>query len=171
MVARVPTETKIAEGNRSKLPEEKLQDDVAPEINQPDMPDFLSEYAAEEWRTLAPHLELNRLLTDLDKHQLAMLCQAWGRWRTAEEKIKEQGYFSEFISDKGFARDVISVHYEVAQKEMANIQKYIKEFGLSPASRVGLTIPKGGSEKNKNAWQEFQNRVNRKKAGTLRSVA
>jgi P27 family predicted phage terminase small subunit len=50
-------------------------------------PDFLSAYARDEWRRVAPELHRLGLVTTLDVALLAVYCTAYARWRTAEELL------------------------------------------------------------------------------------
>jgi P27 family predicted phage terminase small subunit len=53
----------------------------------PEPPPFLVGYAADEWWRVAPELHRLGLLTLVDVMPLAAYCEAYKRWRTAEELL------------------------------------------------------------------------------------
>ena len=81
-----PNVLKLLRGNPGKRrvgPEPEPQQ--APDI--PAAPDWLNGYACDEWHRVAPELHRLRLLTVVDIQPLAAYCQAYKRWRTAEEAL------------------------------------------------------------------------------------
>ena len=56
---------------------------------EPPPPEFLSEYARAEWDRIAMELYRLKLLTVVDIAPLAAYCEAYAKWRTAVEKLKE----------------------------------------------------------------------------------
>src|SRR5262249_24828397 len=55
----------------------------------PEAPHYLSEYAIEEWRRLAPGLHSLRLLAEIDHAAFAVYCSNFALWRLAEEASKD----------------------------------------------------------------------------------
>ena len=82
-----PTYLKLLRGNPGRRPINK--NEPKPEIpaKQPAPPAWLSAYALEEWQRLAPELWRINLLTKVDVAVFAMYCEAYARWRTAEEAL------------------------------------------------------------------------------------
>ena len=73
---------------RRKPPQLKIVPETpsgSPEYPEP-FP-FLSAYAAEEWRRLAPELTKNGTLTALDFGPFAAYCEAYSAWRSATEAM------------------------------------------------------------------------------------
>ena len=72
-----PAKLHLLHGNKHKVK------DSTPILDSaiPDMPDFLSEEAIEEWNLMAPELDAIGLLSTIDKAALAAYCQAYGGWR------------------------------------------------------------------------------------------
>jgi phage terminase small subunit len=83
----VPTQLEILRANpgKEKLNKHEPRPMVPPQV--PDAPAFLNGYARAEWDCVADELHRLRLLTVVDLQPLAAYCQAYGRWRTAEEAL------------------------------------------------------------------------------------
>ncbi len=130
-----PTEVKKAKGNPGQR---KLNDkEPKPEVEAPACPDFLSDYAKEEWERIVPELLRNGLLTSLDGATLAAYCAAYGRWREAEERIASSGIVIK-MGDKGYI--VQSPWLQVANKAIKQIEIFAARFGLSPSDRTRIRI-------------------------------
>lgn len=106
-----PTALKILEGaqpcriNRHE-PSVPPPADLAP-------PRWLEGQAVDHWHELAPMLHRSGLLTEADRHSLALLCEAFGRFRA--DPTDER------------ARDLY--------------RRMAVEFGLTPSSRSRLRAP------------------------------
>jgi P27 family predicted phage terminase small subunit len=55
------------------------------------MPKWLEPEAKKEWRRLARQLEQIGVLTEVDQAAFASYCQAYARWKEAEEFITQHG--------------------------------------------------------------------------------
>ena len=71
----MPTHLRLLRGNPSKEPLNKNepQPTIDPEI--PDVPEFLTGYAADEWCRVSEELYRLKLLTSVDTHTLAAYCK------------------------------------------------------------------------------------------------
>lgn len=129
-----PTNLRLLQGNPGKV---KINPkEPKPEICIPDPPEFLEGYALVEWHRVAPMLETLGLLSNIDTMALAAYCQCYERWRKAEEGIKADGGMTT-VTDKG---NVIQTpHVSIANKAMMQMHKFLAQFGMSPASRAGVT--------------------------------
>lgn len=150
-----PTALKKARGNPGKRP---LNDaEPEPDVAIPEPPEFLSDYAREEWDYIAPKLEEMNLIARPDRAALAAYCQAYGRKRRAEEHINEEGEIVErTIGANKKTGDPIVVMgknpwYTVAKEATKELGDFIKRFGLSPSDRSGVREIKPGSRKPKSA--------------------
>ena len=84
-----PTAIKELEGNPGKR---KLNDkEPRPEKKAPSCPKWLEPEAKKEWRRLAKKMELMGVLTEVDMAAFAGYCQAYARWKEAEEFITQHG--------------------------------------------------------------------------------
>jgi P27 family predicted phage terminase small subunit len=151
---RTPTNLRILRGNPSKrpLPEGEPEPALAPDIPEP--PVFLTGYARDEWWSIAPELYRLGLLTMIDISTLAAYCQAYGRWRAAEEALARMAANDQLMngliikSSKGDA--VPNPLVGVSRKAAHDMIRYAGEFGLTPAARARLAAgPSGAPERSK----------------------
>ncbi len=145
-----PTHIKALENNPGKR---KIKEDPDMSSGLPSPPAHLDEYARQEWGRLAFGLHALGLLTAFDVAVFAAYCQAYSRWRVAEEglqeisKLKTGGMPSAItaLSSKG----TLSKHPLVRISEAAcrAMTKYAEEFGLTPVARARLAIDPGKGKK------------------------
>lgn len=124
-----PTAMKVLEGNPGKRPLNLAE--PHPEKKLPDCPDWLEDEAKAEWERLAVPLYNLGLLTELDMAAFASYCQAYARWKEAEEFISQHG--SIVKTKTGFWQQVPQV--SIARANQAMMLKAAAEFGLTPSAR------------------------------------
>ena len=90
--------------------------------------------AKKEWKRLAPSLTAMGILTEHDMEAFAGYCQAYARWREAEEFLSQHGTI--FKTPSGYVQQVPQV--SIAQQNLKIMQSFCSEFGLTPASRARL---------------------------------
>ena len=90
--------------------------------------------ARKEWKRLAPKLEMLGVLSELDMAAFAEYCQAYARWKEAEEYISSHG--STFETANGCIMAVPQVN--IAKSYLAAMESAAKQFGLTPAARSRL---------------------------------
>ena len=83
------------------------------------------------------------LLTIWDIDSFSAYCQAYARWREAEEFITQHG--SIFKTPSGYVQQVPQV--SIAQQNLKIMQSLAGEFGLSPATRSRIIAAGGMSDK------------------------
>jgi P27 family predicted phage terminase small subunit len=88
MSHKVPTNLRVLRGNPGKraLPKNEIQPERLPAI--PEAPDWLDDYAVEEWRRVAPGLWRTGALTTPDVATLAAYSFSFSQLRTAAEILK-----------------------------------------------------------------------------------
>lgn len=129
-----PTAIKKLEGNPGKRP---LNDkEPKPEKKAPECPDWLEEDAKEEWNRLARQMEQLGTLTEVDMASFAGYCQAYARWKEAEEFISKHG--SIVKTPSGYWQQVPQV--SIAQRYLKIMNRHCEQFGLTPSSRSRLTV-------------------------------
>ena len=117
----------------------------------PPSPDFLSEYARQEWERVTPNLHLFGLITVFDRMPLAAYCEAVSQWRTALELLDRDAMLDEetrgllLARPKGqkYAHPLVRIAAEAAR----DLVRFAGEFGFSPAARgrVELDVRAGPS--------------------------
>lgn len=124
-----PTAIKELEGNPGKR---KLNErEPKPEKKAPSCPKWLEPEAKKEWRRLARQMKQIGILTEVNMAAFAGYCQAYARWKEAEEFISQHGTIVRTSS--GYWQQVPQV--SIAQTYLKVMQKFAEQFGLTPASR------------------------------------
>lgn len=145
-----PRELEILQGRPGHRPD----NDRAPAIAAgpaPRCPGWLKAAAKTEWRRIAKVLRGAGLLKSIDQAALAAYCQSYGRWVEAEQKVEEKG---EVITMKRFAPGglkykitIVNPWLKVADSARADMLRFMKEFGLTPAGRGRLIVDDSGQQK------------------------
>lgn len=136
-----PTALKILEGNPGKRPLNK--NEPKPEKKAPKCPAWLEPEAKKEWRRMTKTLEAIGVLTQVDATAFAGYCQAYARWKEAEEFLSKHGTI--FKTPSGYIQQVPQV--SIAQTYLKIMKDFCSEFGLTPAARSRICI---GAGENKN---------------------
>ena len=84
------------------------------------------------------------VLTMADWTAFQGYCQAYARWKEAEEFITKHG--SIFQTPSGYVQQVPQV--SIAQQNLKIMQSFCSEFGLTPATRARIIAANGGSEES-----------------------
>jgi P27 family predicted phage terminase small subunit len=100
--------------------------------------------AKKEWARIVPELDRLGLLTIVDRLTLAGYCQAYARWRQAEEAIEKYGMIGK--TESGYVQQLPYV--SIAQKSLQLMKNLASEFGLTPSARSRLSVkpPEGDNE-------------------------
>ncbi len=132
-----PTALKLLEGNPGKRP--LNEHEPKPPKGTIRCPTWLEAEAKKEWRRLAPSLEAMGVLTTADITAFAGYCQAYARWKEAEEFISQHG--SIFQTPSGYVQQVPQL--SIAQQNLKIMQSFCSEFGLTPATRSRIIANTG----------------------------
>jgi P27 family predicted phage terminase small subunit len=137
-----PTAIKVLEGNPGKRPLNK--NEPKPEKKAPKCPTWLEAEAKKEWRRMSKTLEAIGVLTQVDASAFAGYCQAYARWKEAEEFLSKHGTI--FKTPSGYIQQVPQV--SIAQTYLKIMKDFCSEFGLTPAarSRIAVSTTEGSSE-------------------------
>lgn len=135
-----PTALKLLEGNPGKRPINEHE--PIPPKGTVKCPTWLEPEAKKEWKRLAPSLEAMGVLTQADLTAFAGYCQAYARWKEAEEFISQHG--SIFQTPSGYVQQVPQV--SIAQQNLKIMQSFCSEFGLTPATRARIIANGSGKD-------------------------
>ena len=124
-----PTALKVLEGNPGHRPLNKRE--PMPKGRLPRCPDWLEEDAKKEWKRLGKILAEMGMLTNLDMMASAGYCQAYARWKGAEEFITKHGDMVR--TPNGYLQQVPQV--SIAQTNLKIMLKFCEQFGLTPSAR------------------------------------
>lgn len=134
-----PTAIKKLEGNPGKR---RLNEyEPIPENKAPKCPMWLEPEAKKEWRRTAKRLEALGILTEVDMAAFAGYCQAFARWKEAEEFISKHGTIVKTPS--GYWQQVPQV--SIAQTYLKIMHKFCEQFGLTPSARSRIIADAGQS--------------------------
>lgn len=133
-----PTAMKELEGNPGKHPLNTSE--PKPNKKAPACPKWLEPEAKKEWRRLAKQMEAIGILTEVDMAAFAGYCQAYARWKEAEEFITQHGTIVKTPS--GYWQQVPQV--SIAQTYLKIMNKFAEQFGLTPSSRSRIIASDGG---------------------------
>lgn len=134
-----PTAIKQLEGNPGKRP--LNENEPKPRKKAPTCPKWLEPEAKKEWRRLSKQMEGIGVLTEVDMATFAAYCQAYARWKEAEEFISLHGTYMKTPS--GYVQQIPQV--AVAQSYFKIMERCAEQFGLTPASRSRITADAGAN--------------------------
>jgi P27 family predicted phage terminase small subunit len=129
-----PTHRKKLAGNPGKRPlndQEPVLPDPRDAFDIPPAELQGEGLATAEWVRLAPMLREARQVTDGERAVLIALCQQWGRYLEANEKVSMAGLIVKAPS--GYP--MINPYLTVANKALQHCTKLWAELGLTPTSR------------------------------------
>ena len=132
-----PTAMKELEGNPGKHPLNTSE--PKPTKKAPACPKWLEPEAKKEWRRLAKQMEAIGILTEVDMAAFAGYCQAYARWKEAEEFITQHGTIVKTPS--GYWQQVPQV--SIAQTYLKIMNRFAEQFGLTPSSRSRIIASDG----------------------------
>ena len=132
-----PTAQKVLEGNPGKR--ELNTKEPKPIKKAPACPKWLDDEAKKEWKRLSKQMEQLGILTEVDMTSFAGYCQAYARWKEAEEFISKHGAIVKTSS--GYWQQVPQV--AIAHKYLTIMKSFCQEFGLTPASRSRISAENG----------------------------
>ena len=93
---------------------------------------------------MAKVLENMGLLTEMDMAAFAGYCQAYARWKEAEEFLTQHG--SMVRTPNGYLQQVPQV--SIAQTNMQIMLKFCEQFGLTPSARSRIDGGENGDEED-----------------------
>ena len=135
-----PTALKELEGNPGKR--QLNINEPKPLAKAPSCPKWMDPEAKKEWRRLSKKMEQIGILTEIDMAAFAGYCQAYARWKAAEEFISKHG--SIVKTPSGYWQQVPQV--SIAQQYMKAMQKFAEQFGLTPAARSRIVADNSKTE-------------------------
>ncbi|MDK2918998.1 MAG: hypothetical protein PWQ37_1731 [Candidatus Petromonas sp.] len=137
-----PTALKVLEGNPGKRP--LNNNEPKPEKKAPRCPSWLEPEAKKEWKRMAKTLEAIGVLTGVDAAAFAGYCQAYARWKEAEEFLSKHGTI--FKTPSGYIQQVPQV--SIAQTYLKIMKDFCSEFGLTPSARSRIRVDGDTSTKD-----------------------
>ena len=140
-----PPALKILEGNPGKRAINRAAPTPRKDLRAK-APVWLEPEAKREWRRVAPELERLGLLSGLDQQALAQYCQAYARWRTAEEVLSMEGLTYEYTNKAGAVNILPRPEVGISVSAQKAMRAICAEFGMTPSSRGRMTMPDRGGD-------------------------
>jgi P27 family predicted phage terminase small subunit len=98
----------------------------------------------EEWKRVAPELEVLGLLSEVDRNTLARYCQHYAYWHEAVTELQNKG----LIMGTKNGNVVQSIYMGIANRASDIMTKLEAELGMTPSSRTRIGVgPKVGESK------------------------
>jgi P27 family predicted phage terminase small subunit len=120
-------------------------------------PDWLSPVAQEEWQRVAQLLADHDIVTIADQVALAAYCQAYARWRQAEEVLSASGLVMDIERFDKQGNPLGT--YQQQRPEVSIAQKYFTlmlsaaaKLGMDPTSRSRLHTPTATEDDEFEQW-------------------
>lgn len=146
----LPTALKDLEGDRGHNRRPLNRQEPTPSSDGVKCPIWLETEAKKEWKRLAPSLLAMGVLTNHDLSAFAGYCQAYARWREAEEFLSKHG--TTFETPNGYVQQVPQV--SIAAQSLKIMQSFCAEFGLTPASRARLYANTGDNKGSEDPMED-----------------
>lgn len=112
-----------------------------PKSDKIKMPSSLSDNAKKHWRIVCKQLTDAGIMTNLDVYALAMYCEAFARWKDANDSIIRFGIVVK--TPNGFP--VQSPFLQIANKAFEQMRTMLVEFGMTPSSRTRVSVKNADS--------------------------
>lgn len=125
-----PTKMKIIKGTLQNCRANKNEATPPPDL--PAVPRGMTGAAKAEWLKMAPLLYDLGLLSTIDTTALEAYCRCYGLWADAMKSVKKEG--ATVVSSKGYP--IQNPNLKTAMKCSKELQSWLTEFGMTPASRA-----------------------------------
>lgn len=135
--AKKPAHLKLLGGRGNDTDSGGRKVTVGPAFHRdpPQMPDWLTAEAKDEWARVVPGLTKLNLLKPEDRAVLAAYCETWAEFRNATIAIQENGSLLFEAAQGTIPHPAVSVRRNAG----ARLQSLAKEFGLTPSSEQELS--------------------------------
>jgi P27 family predicted phage terminase small subunit len=151
---RKPKQLKIIQGTFREDRNPKNEADPPKFFEPPKPPSHLGRYGKKIWKQIVKDLTDVGLLTVLDKQALEILCEQYDQYRQAHDAVyryrDEEGRLRRRTLGEYLAgRNSQTVpEYQAMNRHFDSFRKLLTEFGMTPASRNRIEIPKAEEKKD-----------------------
>jgi P27 family predicted phage terminase small subunit len=101
----------------------------------PEPPEWLAQYAKEEWWRTAPQLRVIGLLSSVYIACLAAYCASYAMWRQANEELEREPSLLTTTHEGNLRRHPL---IKVIADAASDMVRYAGEFGLNPVARTRI---------------------------------
>jgi len=156
-----PIVLQLLEGNKGKYSKAELQERmnrenaIKPKVNNIKAPNWLSPFAKKEFKKMVKELLEVELVTNVDVNALALYCDAYDNYVECTRIIQEEGLMVEY-TNKAAETNKVPHPLLTKQKGLFEQMKSLStEFGLTPAARAKIAIPKPVEKELSKEEKEF----------------
>lgn len=153
----IPNNVHVLKGNPGKKNLTQLMDSLQPEIELPGCPAHLLPEAKKEYKRVTPELVRYGLISKIDRAALCLYLQAWAELvyaermiqramkvaeiKRAEAEAKGEEYFGSdgLVEITKLGNTIYSPYWVIANKARNNVDRFLANFGMSPAARTRVT--------------------------------
>ncbi|MBN2566120.1 MAG: phage terminase small subunit P27 family [Candidatus Eisenbacteria bacterium] len=129
-------------GHRTKAELKRYDSEPSPRPIRPDPPDYLGQTGLVLWRELADELDAMSTLALVDRHVLGLYCNAFERWREAEDNIDADKAVVKSISGHPMPSPWVSIR----NRAIDDMRKFGFDLGISAAARTRISVETPGSK-------------------------
>jgi P27 family predicted phage terminase small subunit len=126
--------------------DQRLENEIKPKTDKIRCPSWLDKVARSKWNSLVKELKELDLMTNIDIDALATYCDAYSQYVECTAIIREEGLMVEYTNK---AAETNKVPHPLLTKKVQlhnQMRSLANEFGLTPASRAKLAMPKKEKE-------------------------
>src|SRR5690606_2901432 len=159
----MPIALHLIDGNKNRLTKAEIEarkaaeERLRPKADKVKPPSWLSKEAKKVFKQIAKELEHTKLITNVDIHALALWCDAYVDYINCTKIIKEEGLMVEY-TNKAAETNKVAHPLMTKKKQLAEQMRALaSEFGLTPAARAKLAIPKDPPKEPTPFEREFGN--------------
>lgn len=144
----LPATVHLINGNPSKKSAAELAAGgraISVDIEAPTCPSFLTADAKLEWKRIISDLVSLRIVSKLDRGELAVYCQAYADWKKARTMITEAFGSDGYVESTPSGYKQISAWMQMANRAEERMRTAGSSFGLNPSARSRLKdiVPQG----------------------------
>jgi len=159
----MPIALHLIDGNKNRLTKAEIEarksaeERLRPKDDKVKPPSWLSKEAKKVFKQIAKELEHTKLITNVDIHALALWCDAYVDYINCTRIIEEEGLMVEY-TNKAAETNKVAHPLMTKKKQLAEQMRALaSEFGLTPAARAKLAIPKDPPKEPTPFEREFGN--------------
>ena len=159
----MPIALHLIDGNKNRLTKAEIEarkaaeERLRPKDDKVKPPSWLSKQAKKVFREIVQDLADTKLLTNVDVHTLALWCDAYVDYINCTKIIEQEGLMVEY-TNKAAETNKVAHPLMTKKKQLAEQMRALaSEFGLTPAARAKLAIPKDPPKEPTPFEREFGN--------------
>jgi P27 family predicted phage terminase small subunit len=136
----MPSAVHELRGDYEKDPQRRRVNEPKPPKGIPQAPEYLDEFAKEEFELITKIMNAMGILTLADSSALVMYCETFSSWRKAAAKTLESGAWTIRHDKDGNAISSRCEWDRIRERSADACRRWLIEFGLTPSARTRLQV-------------------------------